>query len=52
MGSILPNHDAKSQNRIDRREPKKEKQRKPKGRLHQTWLEHKKIIEKNNLYDV
>ena len=41
MSSSLPNHGAKGWNRIDKKEPKKEKQRKPKGKLHQTWLKQK-----------
>ena len=47
MGSSLPNHDAKG---WKGQTEKRQKKKKTKGKLHQTWLEHKKI-KKNNLYD-
>ena len=45
MGSSLPNHDAKERKGQTEKRQKKKKE-KPKGRLHQTWLEHKKIEKK------
>ena len=47
MSSSLPNHDAKDWKGQTEKRQEKKKQRKPKGRLYQIQLEHKK----NNLYD-
>ena len=51
MGSSLPNHDAKDWKGQTEKRPKKKKQRKPKGKLHQTRLERKTTIENITLYD-
>ena len=41
MGSSFSNHDAKGWKGQTEKKSKKEKQRKPKGRLHRTRLEQK-----------